>query len=154
MTPEERERFDLEIYLEIKDPKHRGCIGDAADYLHHKNPDRVSRLVNPGDSRANTIFGELADLLEGFNHRHPALAQFIWRKLSQQVGSFMDTGSETIRLDEFVEAADAAAREQFDVSRAVMLNQPVKVIQKETFEALEKARLQHEMAMKLGTEKQ
>jgi len=149
MTPDEREKFDLEIYLQTKEPQHRGCIGDAADYLHHKNSDRVSRLVNPYDSRANTIFGEAADLLEAFHHKHPKLARFIWRKLSLQVHSFMETGDEVVRLVEFAEAADSAAREQLDVNSAVNLGKPVAVIQQEAFEALEKSRIQYEKAMQL-----
>jgi len=150
MTPDDREKFDLEIYLQTKEPAHRGCIADAADYLHHRNSDRVSRLVNPYDSRANTIFGEVADLLEAFNHKHPKLAKFIWRKLSLQVHSFMETGDEVVKLTEFAQAADTAAREQLDVNSAVMLNKPVEVIQQEAFEAYEKSRIQYEKAMALG----
>lgn len=148
MTPDDREKFDLEIYLETKN--HRGCIVDAADYLRHKNPDRVSRLVNPYDSRANTIFGETAELLEAFNDKHPELAVKIWRKLSLQVRPFLEASNETVELDEFAEAADATAREQSDVTRAVMLKKPIEIIQKEAHEAFEKARRQYDLAMKLG----
>lgn len=150
MTPDEREKFDLEIYLQTKEATNRGCITDAADYLRHKKSDRVSRLVNPYDSRANTIFGEAMDLLEAFNHKHPALAEFIWQKMVLQARSFMETGEQIVKLAEFAEIADVAVREQMDVNSAVLLKKSVPVIQQEAFEAFEKSRIQYEKAMQLG----
>ena len=150
MTPNERKKFDVEIYEETKEKKNRGCITDAADYLRHRNSDRVSRLINPNDERANTIFGEVVDLLEAFNHKHPLLAQFIWKKICLKVNGFMETGNQTVKLAEFAQMADAAAREQMDVNSAVMLGQSVEDIQKEAFEALQKSQAQYDKAMKLG----
>lgn len=147
MTPTEREKLEIEIYLETKN--HRGCIEDAADFLRHRDSSRISRLVNPNDTRAHNIFGEVLDVIQGFNHKHPKLAQFIWKKMALAANSFMDTSDGEIRLTELAEVADSAAREQLDVNSAINLNKPVEVIRQEAFEAYEKSRIQYEKAMAL-----
>jgi hypothetical protein len=153
MTPEEREIFDLRIYLETK--KYRGCISDAADYLRLSEPSRISRLVNPNEPRANNIFGAAMDVLEGFNHKHPELAKFIWSKMVMQANSFMEFSNETATaLDELIDVSDRAVREQFDVNRAISERKSPEDIERETFEAYEKSRQQYELAKKYRRQSQ
>lgn len=148
MTPSEREQFDLEIYTEIG--KHRGAITDAADYLRQRDPSRISRLVNPRDTRANNIFGEAMEVLEGFNNKHPELAKFIWTKMTLAANSFMDFGESKIKLiDELREHADSTAREQLDVNFAISSGRSPEEIEQECFEAFEKSRVQYEIAREL-----
>jgi hypothetical protein len=148
MTPDEREKFDLEIYLETKN--FHGCISDAADYLRLRDPSRISRLLNPTDTRANNICGELVDVLEGFNHRHPKLAQAIWSKIVLKVNGFMDFNEgDADLLKELGEIADTAAREQLDVNFAISSRKTPEEIELEAFQAYEKSRVQYEKARAL-----
>jgi hypothetical protein len=149
MTPSEREKLDLEIYLETKKPQYRGCISDAADFLRMRDPSRISRLINPTDTRASNIFGLVLDVLQGINHKHPDLARFIWAKMSLAKDSFMDAGEERVRLAELAAIADTAAREQLDVNLAISTRRPVGEIKQEAFEAYEKSRIQYEKASAL-----
>lgn len=145
MTPEEREVFDLLIYLESK--KHRGCISDAADYLRLPDPSRVSCLINPNEIRAKNIFGETMDMLEAFNHKHPLLAKFIWSKMVMQVNSFMKFATAAdIPLDTLIDIADSAVREQFDVNRAISSRMSPEEIELQAFQAFEASRKQYELA--------
>lgn len=149
MTPAEREKLDTEIYLETKN--YRGCIEDAADFLRHRDSSRISRLINPNDSRANNIFGEMLDVLQGFNHRHPKLAEFIWEKLTLAKNSFMGRND---RTEEFLtEIADLAAREQLDVNFAVSRRASQQELEREAFQAFERSRIQYEaiVAMRGGS---
>ncbi len=150
MTPDEREQFDLEIYFETKKTEHRGCLVDAADYLHLRDASRISRLVNPNDNRANTIFGEAMQLLQAFSHKHPKLAHFIWAKMTLKANNFLAfTGSELDFFEELGELADSAAREQLDVNFAISRRKSAEEIEQEAFEAFDRSRLQYERARAL-----
>lgn len=148
MTPSEREQFDLEIYTEIG--KHRGAITDAADYLRQRDPSRISRLVNPRDTRANNIFGEVMDVLEGFNNKHPELAKAIWTKMTLAANSFIDFGDDEIDpISELRTIADSTAREQLDVNFAISRGLSPVEIEREAYEAFEISRIQYEKARAL-----
>lgn len=146
MTPQEREQFELEIYLETK--KHRGCIEDAADFLRHPDSSRISKIINSNDPRANGI-GMVLDVLEGFNHKHPELEEFIWEKMCLKRNGYKKRGK-TGKLAELASIADRASREQLDVPLSISLGKSIEEIQREAFQAHEHSKIQLEKAMALN----
>lgn len=149
MTPNDKTKLETEIYLEIH--KYNGSISDAADFLRHKDSSRISRLVNPNDSRANNIFGEFVDVLQGFHYRHPKLARFIWEKINVAVNSFMGASESEARLAEIRELSFATTHEQIEVNQALSSGKSQADLEIEAFQALQHSQKQYDAIVNLRT---
>ncbi|HRH44699.1 MAG TPA: hypothetical protein PKY82_23885 [Pyrinomonadaceae bacterium] len=142
MTPLEREKFDLEIYLKTKDPEFNGCFVDASDYLHRKDSSKISRQLNPADSRKDTLFGEAMDVLEALHYKHPELAKFIWKKMNLQWHEISREAQN--HKSKLLNIVRQTSNEQLDVYDAIARELPETDLKREAYEAYLQSKAQYE----------
>ena len=133
--PDKYEKYArIEFEIDALIGKHRGALSGISAYLERDESSKISRQLNPHDTRRDNPFREVLEIIEGAQSFSPRLAAELWQILERERSAMRE--DTPVQIIDIAKSIHRVFAELSDVVFANNSGASAEVLEKEAFELM------------------